>query len=96
MLRKSEINQNVIIISLIQHFEADFPKKVRFKILNSGLFLKSFTHVYLVHDMKPVNGLCKQVTAYGNYVINLSDVRKTAVCISQLILCARVCSLLMT
>ena len=33
-----------IIICLIQHFEADFPKKVSLKILNSGIILKIFTH----------------------------------------------------
>ena len=32
------------IISLIQHFEADFLWKVSLKILNSGLILKTFTH----------------------------------------------------
>ena len=34
-----------MIISLIQHFEADFLWKVSLKILNSGLILKTFTHV---------------------------------------------------
>ena len=33
-----------IIISLIQHFVADFPWKVSLKILNLGLILKTFTH----------------------------------------------------
>ena len=33
------------MISLIQHFEADFLWKVSLKILNSGLILKTFTHV---------------------------------------------------
>ena len=32
------------MISLIQHFEADFLWKVSLKILNSGLILKTFTH----------------------------------------------------
>ena len=32
---------------LIQHFEADFLWKVSLKILNSGLILKTFTHVFL-------------------------------------------------
>ena len=32
--------------SLIQHFEADFLWKVSLKILNSGIILKTFTHVY--------------------------------------------------
>ena len=33
------------LICLIQHFEADFPQKVSLKLLNSGLILKTFTHV---------------------------------------------------
>ena len=33
-----------IVISLIQHFEADFLWKVSLKILNSGLILKTSTH----------------------------------------------------
>ena len=32
------------MISLIQHFEADFQWKVSLKILNSGTILKTFTH----------------------------------------------------
>ena len=36
--------KEAIIISLIQHFEADFLWKVNLKILNSGLILKTFTH----------------------------------------------------
>ena len=35
-----------IIILPIQHFEADFLWKVSLKILNSGVILKTFTHVY--------------------------------------------------
>ena len=38
-------SSEAIIISLIQHFEADFPWKVSLKILNSGLLLKTSTHV---------------------------------------------------
>ena len=39
------------IISLFQHFEADFLWKVSLKILNSGLILKTFTHAISVfHD----------------------------------------------
>ena len=34
------------MISLIQHFEADFLWKVSLKVLNSGIILKTFTHVY--------------------------------------------------
>ena len=33
------------MVSLIQHFEADFLWKVSLKILNSGIILKTFTHV---------------------------------------------------
>ena len=33
-----------IIISLIQHFEANFLWKIGLKILNSGIILKTFTH----------------------------------------------------
>ena len=33
------------MISLIKHFEADFLWKVSLKILNSGIILKTFTHV---------------------------------------------------
>ena len=33
------------MISLIQHFEADFLWKVSLKILNSGIILKTFTEV---------------------------------------------------
>ena len=33
-----------IMVSLIQHFEADFLWKVSLKILNSGIILKTFTH----------------------------------------------------
>ena len=35
----------VILICLIQHFEADFLWKVSLKILNSGIILKTSTHV---------------------------------------------------
>ena len=34
-----------IKISLIHDFEADFPQKVSLKIMNSGIILKTFTHV---------------------------------------------------
>ena len=34
------------MISLIQYFEDDFLWKVGLKILNSGIILKTFTHVY--------------------------------------------------
>ena len=37
-----------IIICLIPHFEADFPQKVGFKILKSGILMKTFTHVHFV------------------------------------------------
>ena len=32
------------MVSLIQHFEADFLWKVSLKILNSGIILKTFIH----------------------------------------------------
>ena len=38
-------NLKTIIISLTQYFEADFLWKVSFKIMNSGLILKTVTHV---------------------------------------------------
>ena len=38
-----------MIISLIQHFEADFLLKVSLIILNSGLIMKAFTHVFIRH-----------------------------------------------
>ena len=34
------------MISLIQQFEADFLWKVSLKILNSGVILQTFTHVF--------------------------------------------------
>ena len=37
------------MISLIQHFEADFLWKVSLKILNSGIILKTFTHAIIVN-----------------------------------------------
>ena len=36
-----------IKIRLNQHFEADFPKKVSLKILNSGIIQKTFTHLQI-------------------------------------------------
>ena len=36
-----------IIISLIQHFEADFLWKVSLKILNLGIILKTSNHEYI-------------------------------------------------
>ena len=56
--------KEAIIISLIQHFEADFLWKVSLKILNSGLILKTFTHVHcrdhptILHQLlKTINSL---------------------------------------
>ena len=34
------------MVSLIQHFEADFLWKVSLKIMNSGIILKTLTHTY--------------------------------------------------
>ena len=49
----SKLIKEAIIISLIQHFEADFLWKVSLKILNSGLILKAFTHVTCHMSMLP-------------------------------------------
>ena len=43
-LENQIINKKIIIISLIQHFEADFLWKVSLKILNLGLIMKKSTH----------------------------------------------------
>ena len=40
------ISRENIQICVIQHFEADFLWKVSPKILNSGIILKTFTHVF--------------------------------------------------
>ena len=40
------------MISLIQHFEADFLWKVSLKIMNSGIILKTFTHAFVVNGGK--------------------------------------------
>ena len=49
-----KIIQKAFIISLIQHFEADFLWKVSLKILNSGLILKTLTHVIAHNTEKTV------------------------------------------
>ena len=41
------------MVSLIQHFEADFLRKVSLKILNLGIILKKFTHA-LTEMMKTI------------------------------------------
>ena len=53
--------RKAIIISLIQHFEADFLWKVSLKILNSGIILKTFTHKTLAINQSNsfVLGICK-------------------------------------
>ena len=38
------------MVSLIQHFKADFLWKVSLEILNSGIILKTFTHVICTMD----------------------------------------------
>ena len=43
--------REAIIISLIQHFEADFLQKISLKIPNSGLILKAFTHAITMHGL---------------------------------------------
>ena len=48
--------RDVIIIHLIQHFEADFPLKVSLKILNSGIIMKgSPMHMFRPLDKSVVN-----------------------------------------
>ena len=47
-----------IIVSLIQHFEADFLWKVSLKILNSGLILKTFTHEQVSEETKKLSLTC--------------------------------------
>ena len=42
--------REAIIISLNQHFEADFLCKVSLKILNSGSILKTSVHIYLAQS----------------------------------------------
>ena len=42
------------MISIIQHFEADFLWKVSLKILNSGIILKTFFHVSTINK-KTIN-----------------------------------------
>ena len=55
------------MISLIQHFEADFLWKVNLKILNSGIILKTFTHVYLTMIVNKVIGKLNKCVASGIY-----------------------------
>ena len=50
-----KLNREAIIISIIQHFEADFLWKVSLKILNSGLILKTFTHGVMITVVKQNN-----------------------------------------
>ena len=45
---------------LIQDFEADFLWKVSFKILNSGIILKTFTHVITKLESGTSNQTTKQ------------------------------------
>ena len=42
-----------LMISQIQHFEADFLWKVSLKILNSGITLKTFPHEGNIHTASP-------------------------------------------
>ena len=46
--------RKAIIICRIQHFEADFLRKVSLKILNSGIILKTFTHGIMRRSLGPV------------------------------------------
>ena len=54
VLKHTESNQGSChIICLVQDPEADFLWKVRLKILNSGIILKTFTHVSSVAGKAP-------------------------------------------
>ena len=55
------------MISLNQHFEADFLWKVSLKILNSGIILKTFTHVYLTMRVNKIIGKLNKCVASGIY-----------------------------
>ena len=46
----------LVIISLIQYFEADFLWKVSLKILNSGIILKEFTHALIAYFKRYLAG----------------------------------------
>ena len=51
---KLNLNQKSYYYLRIQDFEADFPWKVSLKILNSGIILKTFTHVVTQHCLTGV------------------------------------------
>ena len=60
--------KEAIIISLIQHFEADFLWKVSHKILNSGLILKTFTHVFVLKHFTTCCALCCQAASVSSSI----------------------------
>ena len=77
--------RKAIIISLIQHFEADFLWKVSLKILNSGLILKTFTHVPYSYKQarKIVNALKCRATSMS---AQRGHLKKLSVLFSQLMI----------
>ena len=58
--------KEAIIISQIQHFEADFLWKVSLKILNSGLILKTFTHAHAAAMVPHAAGVEILMVSYVN------------------------------
>ena len=50
-LDRLKINERIYISSLIQNFEDDFLWKVILKDLNSGIILKTFTHVRIKYKI---------------------------------------------
>ena len=53
-------NDEVIVLCLIQDFEADFPQKVSLKVLNSCIILKTVTDLFMssVHKVRDSGGSC--------------------------------------
>ena len=64
------------MISRIQHFEADFLWKVSLKILNSGIILKTFTHV-------SINISCADPYNEPLYIYNNSQICSQIVCLQN-------------
>ena len=79
---KLNINfKKALRICLIEDFEADFLWKVGLKILNSGIILKTFTHVTSFSDWIPNNQ-----SKIKKIFINLSSLLTTPIFFSRLIL----------
>ena len=51
------------MVSLIQHFVADFLWKVSLKILNSGIILKTFSHVKSIFLLSLPSGDSKETVS---------------------------------